>query len=55
MGEGGRRVEQNYPRNMSTLYRKHAKEDPSSYQSKRRTYQVLIGIIIEGQKTVPMP
>ena len=42
------------PRNMPESYRKHAKKDPGSYQSKRRSYQVLIVIVIEGQKTIPM-
>ena len=39
---------------MPESYRKHAKKDPGSYQSKKRSYQVLIGIVIEDQKTVPM-
>jgi hypothetical protein len=39
---------------MPKAYRKHAQEDTSSYQGKRRPYQVLVSEKIEGQKTVPM-
>ena len=52
--ESDRRVGPNYFRNMPKTYIKHAKKGSSSYQSQGRTYKVLVWIIIEGQKTVPM-
>jgi|SRR5215471_12174606 len=47
-------VEQIFTRHMSKAHRKHAKEDTSSYQGKRRPYQILTSRKIKGHKTVPM-
>jgi hypothetical protein len=41
-------------RGMPKLNRKHAQKGQSSYQGKRRSYQVLDNKIIVGCKTAPM-